>query len=88
MSSLARDEAPPPRMRGAAVDEHEAGLGALAPAQVMNRAALDFDVAIVVRRGERFVEPLGRDTIMRRIVHGHHLLGGRVYTARDGGTSR
>ena len=55
-----RDEAPPVRVRGAAVHQHDPGLAALAPAQVVDRAGLDLDLRFVRLVCERAPEPVRR----------------------------
>jgi len=54
------DEAPPVRVRRAAVDEHDPGSAGAPPPQVADRTAIYVDVAGFVRRGHRVDEPFRR----------------------------
>src|SRR6058998_1063342 len=54
---LRGDEAPPACMRGATMDQNDAGLGRIAPTKIVNRTTFDVDDAVLIRRRERLAKP-------------------------------
>src|SRR5205807_8873260 len=71
---VGRDERPPVGMRAAAVHEQKPAAAQrflLGPQQIMDRAAVDGDEALLARLGDRPAEPLGRGRADLQILGGN-----------------